>query len=836
MTEPATMIWVIEDSPTQALRLQITLEEQGWATWWAASAEAALDRLNDGLPDLALVDLHLPGISGDEFTRRVRMSMRTRSLALLILTDSNSAESQRRGFESGADDYVPKSAPNDVLLLRIRNLLRRSSGPVVAGGMMPAFRRSRVLMLNDAALELVAPLADHLEQETHLVELVDTVDAVLPLIEVKPFDCVALLLAHLSPAMLEFCASLDLARRKADRSFQIVVVSGDAGTQDMLHALRAGADDFVDLRSGPEIFGARIGAQLRRKFLQEESARIADEYRERAIELEQARAETRAAEARAALVEALEQTNRELAASNAKLHDMQSELTMAKEKAEEATRAKSHFLAAMSHEIRTPMTGVLGMADLLAAASLTAVERQYVETIRSSGSHLLSIINDILDFSRIEAGRLDLEQLGFAPAALVEEVRSLLAPQAAERGLALRLAGVPPADLVLLGDPTRVRQLLVNLVGNALKFTAQGEVALTVRVQAMEGQDVAIRFEVRDTGIGIPLDRQSALFKPFVQAESSTNRHYGGSGLGLAICQRLVEAMGGTIGVESVPGEGSVFWFELSLPRGSASEALERQLATPESIPPLRVLMADDVPANRELVSAMLTRYGHRVDLAENGAEAVELASRVTYDVVLMDVQMPIMNGLEAVRRIRQFPSPVASVPILALTANVMENEQRRYLAAGMDRCLVKPIVWADLFAALAAVAGGGLQASSAAGTAPVSTAVRVKTQPLLDQSRIDGMASKIPPGMLWSMLARGLHGAQESCRRLQAAAGDGARLAAEAHRLRGTAGTFGFARLAALAGTIEDRLSDGAEATDLLGDLQVVMDATRGAAVRFKC
>ena len=254
------------------------------------------------------------------------------------------------------------------------------------------------------------------------------------------------------------------------------------------------------------------------------------------------------------------------------------------------------------------------------------------------------------------------------------------------------------------GDPTRLNQILVNLVGNGLKFTHRGGVTLAVRELPAPAGGVRLRFEVQDTGIGIALDRQAELFQPFVQADSSTARRYGGSGLGLAICQRLVVAMGGVIGLTSEPGRGSLFWFELPFERGRAATANDEPIE-PARVSPLRLLVVDDVPINRELLSEVLGRQGHEVLLAGDGADALDLAGRVDLDVVLMDVQMPVMDGIEATRRIRQLPGPQATVPIFALSASMVASERQRYLAAGMNLCLSKPIVWTELFAALAEVA-----------------------------------------------------------------------------------------------------------------------------------
>jgi signal transduction histidine kinase/CheY-like chemotaxis protein len=369
--------------------------------------------------------------------------------------------------------------------------------------------------------------------------------------------------------------------------------------------------------------------------------------------------------------------------------------------AQAAARAKAEFVAVMSHEIRTPMTGVLGMAELLLNADLPAKEREYATGIQRSGRHLLALINDILDFSRGEAKKLNLETIDFDLREVLEQVRSLLMPQAAERGLELRFERDGQLPHVLRGDPTRLKQVLVNLVGNGVKFTSRGSVTVALSHRVADGRN-HFRFEVRDTGIGIPEDKQGILFNAFSQMDASTTREYGGSGLGLAISKKLVEAMGGEIGIDSRPGVGSLFWFEVPLALGSitAPPATDRRVLV--ASPPRRVLLVEDVELNRVLIAEMLRSYGHEVAAAENGQEAVTAVAREPFDLVLMDVQMPVMDGVEATRQIRRLSPPARAVPILALSANVMPEDRARYLAAGMNGALTKPIDWPQLFDALA--------------------------------------------------------------------------------------------------------------------------------------
>jgi signal transduction histidine kinase/CheY-like chemotaxis protein/HPt (histidine-containing phosphotransfer) domain-containing protein len=495
--------------------------------------------------------------------------------------------------------------------------------------------------------------------------------------------------------------------------------------------------------------------------------------------------------------------------------------------AEAGERSKTQFLAVMSHEIRTPMTGVLGMADLLAAEPLPERQHSYVRTIRTSGEHLMSVINDILDFSRIEAGGLVLEEIDFAVADLIEQVRSIMAPQAVDRGLSLQFELDESAPQYVSGDPTRLRQVLVNLIGNALKFTSMGSV--WVRVSATASQNKArLRFAVQDSGIGIPRDRQADLFNAFTQADLSTTRKYGGSGLGLAICRRLVHAMGGTIGVDSEPGKGSLFWFELVLPVRTAAPPTETASLAERRAAPLRVLVAEDVAVNRDLILAGLSRYGHEVVLAQNGSEAVEQVAHHEFDVVLMDVQMPEMDGIEATRRIRAMPKPAGAIPIFALTANVMEAERRRCLEAGMSRLLSKPIMWGELHAALHDIKRSApelVAAEAAAATVPEAV-----TAPLLDCERIDGLKKMAGPVKLAQFLNNAMESAETLLAEIEALREQPAELALPAHRLAGTAPSFGLIRIGALARVVEERALNGDVALDLLHDLSVAVAATRSA------
>jgi len=376
--------------------------------------------------------------------------------------------------------------------------------------------------------------------------------------------------------------------------------------------------------------------------------------------------------------------------------DVSLQLASAKEAAEAGSRAKSEFLAVVSHEIRTPMNGILGMVHLVLDGRLDDEQRENVEVIRQSAEVLQALLDDILDFSKLEAGKVETDVAPFEAARIVADVVSLMHSRAAEKSLPLEVdieAGVPAW---VEGDARRLRQVLLNLVGNAVKFTTEGLVAVAVTKSA-SGR---LRFAVRDTGIGIPADSVDKLFTPFIQADSSIDRRFGGTGLGLAISRRLVENMGGVIGVESELGKGSTFWFELPL-TATIAPTPSTEEATMGDITPLSILLAEDNPVNQIVAVKLLGRYGHRVTVAPDGLKAVEEVELGTFDLVLMDMHMPELDGLKAAARIRALPGPKSQIPIIALTANAFDEDRARCLAAGMDDYLSKPIDGSKLVAVL---------------------------------------------------------------------------------------------------------------------------------------
>ncbi|HLZ65041.1 MAG TPA: ATP-binding protein [Aliidongia sp.] len=534
-----------------------------------------------------------------------------------------------------------------------------------------------------------------------------------------------------------------------------------------------------------------IGRLYRRVTLATEGLRVAEwsfetEVVRRTRDLSQALAEAErqrdafAAEAQARMAElAITTVERDEVVRS--LEGQAGELETLRVQAEAAGVAKTQFLATMSHELRTPLTGIIGFSDLLLRTQQSPSEqRRFLELQREAAQALLAVIADVLDYAKAEAGRLELEIMPFSPRTLIDQAVAVVEPGIKAKALELKVTVAPAVPAGLAGDGARIHQVLLNLLSNALKFTKAGSIELRVDYQVRDGGVPLLCLQVIDTGIGIAADMLGRLFKQFSQIDGSNTRHYGGSGLGLAICRKLVELMGGNLGVESEEGRGSLFWVELPLALAAPPKAAE----VPRPRQPRHILLAEDVIANQILVTAILEANGHAVDVVDDGVAAVSALRRTAYDLILMDIQMPIMNGIDATRAIRADEGAGRHTPIVALTANASAQDSERCLAAGMDAYVAKPIDEPLLLATI-----DRLTASTAAEPARPPVAV-------IDDVALDGLIARLGAGKVGELVGLFRRSVETEIAALELARSDARAARGHGNALSSIAGNLGCAEL----------------------------------------
>ena len=673
-------ILVIDDSITFREELKAALEEASYRVTLAGTGEEGLRLAADLRPAAVVVDGVLPGMDGPTVIRRIRLDGALRSLPCLLLTASDDRGAEVRAFDAGADAFVRKE--DLAVIIAKLNAMLRSAAVRLPNQMASLLGPKKVLAVDDSETYLQS-VAETLRADGYEVVLARSGEEALELLAVEPVDCVLLDLVMPGLGGRETCHRLKNAPTMRD--IPVVILSAIEDREAMIQGLGAGADDYIAKSSDFDLLRARVQAQIRRKQFEDENRLIREQLLRVELESMEARSAQKAAEARASLLEELSARTLELEAAN--------------RAADEANQAKSFFLANMSHEIRTPLNAILGMAQLLLKGELDTRQRDHAVKILRAGRHLLGIINDLLDFSKIEAGKLAIERVDFDLDQMLEGITTLVAEKAAAKRLELLCTIDDVVPKMLVGDPLRLGQILINYANNAVKFTEKGEVHIFIEVAEEAQDEVVLRCAVRDTGIGLSEEQAARLFKAFEQGDTSTTRRFGGTGLGLAISKRLAEMMGGSVGVESAAGQGSTFWFTARLGKSSQKP---RVLLPVADLRGRKVLVVDDHDTARAYIAQMLRSMTFRVEEAASGKDALAAvrdadAAGSGYDVVALDWQMPEMDGIAVAKRLStlRLSRPPGVILVTAYSReDAVENAKR----AGIDAILTKPVTASMLF------------------------------------------------------------------------------------------------------------------------------------------
>jgi signal transduction histidine kinase/HPt (histidine-containing phosphotransfer) domain-containing protein len=717
-------VLVIEDSKFFASILRKGVERLGFGAVLVASRAAALAAIEEMPGEFFAALVDLH--LPDSTQGEAVDDMIERGIPAIVFTGNFNDDLRDLVLSKGVVDYVTKNNPTN--MDHALSMLRRLA---VNGDI-------QILVVDDSKVSRM-----HFSRllRSHRFRVLEAANGNRALELLEQHDDIRLAIVDFNMAEMDGCTLVEQIRRKIPRH-QLAIIGQSAYGSTMLSArfMKAGASDFMNKPFIPEELFCRIYQNLE-------------------------------------LIEHIEN-----------LVGVQAQLEAAREEAEAATRIKSEFLAVTSHEIRTPMNGILGMTRLVLDGQLPVAQRERMETVRNSAEALLTVLDDILDFSKLEAGRLEFESLAFDLPRLLENVVELLGARARDKALTLTTTIAPQVPTFVIGDSGRLRQVLLNLVGNAIKFTERGGVTLSATLAEADQVEVS----VTDTGIGIDAETQLRLFTSFTQADSSVARRFGGTGLGLAICKKLVECQGGAIGIESSVGQGSRFWIRLSLPATSAPAATAGEDRSGNTLPPLAILLAEDNLVNQKVAVGFLAKGCHQVTIAKNGREAVEHAKMGGFDLVLMDMQMPEMDGLEATRVIRALPGPCGQVPIIALTANTMRGDDERCRSAGMNDHVAKPIDPEHLFATMARV-----MAAAGAPNPPIA---------LVDTETLDTLAQHIGAALLRDLARDFLALADKAVQTIlsQVASGSLEELSSTAHELKSMAGHLGCTALCDHAAAIE--------------------------------